>query len=153
MKELIYTAIFVGLAILLIAIGWAMFHGKGTDKNNDSDKNSHTSSDIDIDTDADVQTISQYAPGVYTASLPVSGQNLDVEVIVDETQIKSIRLVNLEESVAAMYPLIAPTMESLRTQILSTQSTDGITYEDSSKYTAYVLLQAVQTALAKAAVQ
>jgi uncharacterized protein with FMN-binding domain len=76
---------------------------------------------------------------------------VDVEVIVDTTQIKSIRLIDLAESVAAMYPLMEPAMESLKAQILTTQTTDGITYEDNSKYTTYVLLQSVQAALNKAA--
>lgn len=154
MKELIYTAVFVGLAILLVAIGWAMFrNGNGADNKN-ANKTPQTtnssSSERDTNASADPQ---QYIPGIYTASLPLSGQSLDVEVIVDSAQIKSVRLVNLQESVAAMYPLIEPTMSSLQTQILSSQSVESITFEDSSKYTAYVLVQAVQTALEKASVQ
>lgn len=151
MKELIYTAVFVGLAILLIAIGWAMLRGEKPNNDDTNQKTPQTTNDshTDVDTNANVGD-SLYAPGIYTASLPLSGQSLDVEIIVDTTQIKSVRLVNLQESVAAMYPLMKPTMESLSTQILSTQSTDRIAYEDSSKYTAYVLLQAVQTALDKA---
>ncbi|MBQ1931499.1 MAG: hypothetical protein II347_05065 [Lachnospiraceae bacterium] len=154
MKELIYTAVFVGLAILLIAIGWAMFQGSDDTDDKNTNKVSQTtnssSSERDTNASADPQ---QYIPGIYTASLPLSGQSLDVEVIVDSAQIKSVRLVNLQESVAAMYPLIEPTMSSLQTQILSSQSVDSITFEDSSKYTAYVLVQAVQTALEKASVQ
>lgn len=153
MKELIYTAVFVGLAILLIAIGWAMF--RGGDEN--SDKNTHKTPQTTNDSHADVDTSSnadpQYIPGVYTASLPLSSHSLDVEVIVDTTRIKSVRLVDLQESIAAMYPLIEPTMTSVSAQILSAQSTNGITYEDTSKYTAYVLVQAIQNALAKAAAQ
>ena len=155
MKELIYTGIFVGLAILLVVIFLAMFRG---DSSGDTSKNSsgtssqkETTSGSDQDVDAPVSVLS-YIPGVYTASLPLSSQSLDVEVIVDAAQIKSVRLVNLEEDVAAMYPLMEPTMESLCDQILTNQSTEGITYEDSSKYTAYVLLQAVQTALEKAVI-
>lgn len=154
MKELIYTAVFVGLAILLIAIGWAMFQGSDDTDDKNTNKVSQTtnnsSSERDTNASADPQ---QYIPGIYTASLPLSGQSLDVEVIVDSAQIKSVRLVNLQESVAAMYPLIEPTMSSLQTQILSSQSVESITFEDSSKYTAYVLVQAVQTALEKASVQ
>lgn len=154
MKELIYTAVFVGLAILLVAIGWAMFQGDDDTDDKNTNKVSQTtnssSSERDTNASADPQ---QYIPGIYTASLPLSGQSLDVEVIVDSAQIKSVRLVNLQESVAAMYPLIEPTMSSLQTQILSSQSVDNITFEDSSKYTAYVLVQAVQTALEKASVQ
>ena len=138
MKELIYTGIFAGLAILLIVIFLAMFRGNGSGEDAKEQ-----------DVDADVITAS-YIPGIYTASLPLNSQQLDVEVIVDETRIHHIRLLHLEESVAAMYPLMEPTMASLSHQILTSQSTENLTYEDSSKYTAYVLLQAVQEALAKA---
>lgn len=135
MKELIYTGIFVGLAVLLVVIFLAMFRGGKKEK--------------DVPTAAEV---SGYIPGVYTASLSLSSQNLDVEVIVDSSRIKSIRLVSLDEAVAAMYPLMEPTLESLTAQILEKQSTEDITYAENTKYTAYVLLQAIQTALNKAAV-
>lgn len=131
MKELIYTGIFVGLAILLVVLFLAMFGGK------DDEETAITSS-------------SNYIPGVYTASLSLSGQNLDVEVTVDSDEIRAIRLVNLDEAVTTMYPLMEPTLESLAAQILESQSTEGITYTDSTKYTSYVLLQAVQAALDKA---
>lgn len=131
MKELIYTGIFVGLAILLVVLFLAMFGGK------DDEETAVTSS-------------SNYIPGVYTASLSLSGQNLDVEVTVDSDEIRAIRLVNLDEAVTTMYPLMEPTLESLAAQILERQSTEGITYTDSTKYTSYVLLQAVQAALDKA---
>lgn len=131
MKELIYTGIFVGLAILLVVLFLAMFGGK------DDEETAVTSS-------------SNYIPGVYTASLSLSGQNLDVEVTVDSDEIRAIRLVNLDEAVTTMYPLMEPTLESLAAQILESQSTEGITYTDSTKYTSYVLMQAVQAALDKA---
>ena len=131
MKELIYTGIFVGLAILLVVLFLAMFGGK------DDEETAVTSS-------------SNYIPGVYTASLSLSGQNLDVEVTVGSDGIRAIRLVNLDEAVTTMYPLMEPTLESLAAQILESQSTEGITYTDSTKYTSYVLLQAVQAALDKA---
>ena len=150
MKELIYTAVFVGLAILLIAIGWAMFRGGDETNDQNVNKSPQTTNNSHTDVDTSTNVGIQYIPGVYTASVPLNGQNLDVEVIVDTSQIKSVRLVNLQESVAAMYPLMEPTMFSLQTQILSTQSTEGISYEDSSKYTAYVLVQTIQTALHKA---
>ena len=153
MKELIYTVVFVGLAILLIAIGWAMFRGGDDISDANTDRSTQTINHTLADTDTSTNVNVQYLPGVYTSSLPLSGQSLDVEVIVDSKEIQDVRLVNLEEAVAAMYPLMEPTMDSLRTQILANQSTYGITYEDSSKYTAYVLLQAVQAALDKAAAQ
>ena len=131
MKELIYTGIFIGLAVLLVVLFLAMFRNKKTEE-----------------TDASVT--SGYIPGVYTASLALNGQNLDVEVTVDPNAITGIRLVNLDESITTMYPLMEPTLESLAAQILEKQSTEGITYTDSAKYTSYILLQAIQSALNKA---
>lgn len=92
-----------------------------------------------------------YTPGIYTTELVLGGQSVDVEVIVSETAIESIRLVNLEESVTTMYPLLEPTLESICEQIYETQSLDGVTYADDSKYTSLVLMEAIQSALDTAA--
>ena len=137
MKELIYTGIFVGLALLLVVIFLAMFHG-GKKEGEDAPTGAEASA---------------YIPGVYTASLALGSQNLDVEVIVDATRITGIRLVNLDDTIATMYPLMEPTLESLSSQILENQSTENISYAENTKYTAYILLKAVQAALNKAAPQ
>lgn len=134
MKELIYTGIFVGLALLLVVIFLAMVHG--------GKKDTPTAAEA-----------SAYIPGVYTASLALGSQNLDVEVIVDAARITDIRLVNLDDTIATMYPLMEPTLESLSSQILENQSTENISYAENTKYTAYILLKAVQAALNKAAPQ
>ena len=76
---------------------------------------------------------------------------MDVQVIVDKDRIKDISLVDLEDSVAVMYPLMEPTIEHLRDQILEQQSLDGITYETENQYTSAVLLNAIDQALKKAA--
>ena len=87
MKELIYTAIFVGLAILFIILMVCMFDKKGDDKK--------------------TKETMKYQAGVYTSSILFNDNVLDVEVAVDEKKIKSISLVNLDESTATMYPLVA----------------------------------------------
>ena len=76
---------------------------------------------------------------------------MDVQVIVDENRIKDISLVHLEDTVSVMYPLMEPTIEQLRDQILDQQSLDGISYEAENQYTSAVLLRAIGQALAKAA--
>ena len=58
---------------------------------------------------------------------------------------------NLSETTTAMYPLMEPTLESLASQIYASQSTENITYEDENKYTSMLLLEAIKSALAKAA--
>ena len=135
LKELIYTGIFVVLGILFIVLLIIMFLP-------DKEKN-----------DTAPETASLYTPGVYTTSLVLGSKSIDVEVIVDADTIHSIRLVNLDEVVTTMYPLIEPSFESLVDQIYEQQSLEQITYADETKYTSMVLLNAIQASLEKAEIE
>ena len=134
MKEIIYTAIFVGLAILLIMLCFIMFRPKGSALSPSADKAS-------------------YIPGVYSAALTLGSENVNVEVAVDSDQITSISLVPLSEAVTTMYPLMQPTLEDLAAQIVTTQSTENLTYPTTSRYTSTALLSAINTAIQKARTQ
>ena len=131
MKELVYTAIFLVLGVILVILLVTMF---GTGKKEPSTAES-----------------AAYIPGVYTSSIDFKNHSLDVQVIVDKNRIKDISLVNLEDSVTVMYPLMEPTVEHLRDQILEQQSLDDITYEAENQYTSAVLLNAIDQTLKKAA--
>ena len=125
MKEIIYTAIFVGLAILLITLCFIMFRPKK-------------------DAAAVSANVISYVPGVYSAALTLGSENVNVEVTVDADRINSIDLVPLSEAVTTMYDLAS--------QIVSTQSTENLTYPSASRYTSTALLNAINTALDKAKV-
>ena len=133
MKELIYTAIFAGLGVLLIILLWWMFSSQESTK------------------DETKETL--YVPGVYASSIQFNDSAFEVEVIVDENHINHISFVNLEESVAAMYPLMQPALESISTQIYEKQSLENISYEENNQYTTEVLLSAIDDALEKARVE
>ena len=128
MKEIIYTGIFLGLAVLLIALCLIMFRPKK---------------------DEETQAAS-YIPGVYTASLNLGSQDVNVQVAVDSNAITSISLVPLNEAVTTMYPLMEPALEELSDQIISTQSLENLTYSSQSHYTSTALLGAIERALEKA---
>ena len=132
MKEVIYTTIFIILGIVLIFLLIYMF-GPGRHQKNDSDQ-------------------PKYKAGVYTSSIAFEGQTLDVQVVVDEDHINSVSFVNLNDTVATMYPLMQPTLDSLASQIVTTQSTENLTYPSTSRYTSAALLNAINTALDKAAI-
>lgn len=136
LKELIYTGIFAVLGILLIILLIIMFLPKN-DKKNAVTTMTQTSTNT-------------YIPGVYTTSLILNDNVVEIEVTVDEKNINSIRLVNLDEAVTTMYPLIQPSFESLASQIIVNQSLDGITYPDDSKYTSMILLNAISASIEKA---
>lgn len=132
MKEIIYTAVFAALGILLIFLLVFMFRPGSK---------------------AEVKgTRMQYTPGIYTSSLTLNNTNLEVEVTVDESHITGIRFSNLDETVTTMYPLIQPAIENLSEQICATQSLDDLSLPDDTPYTSRMILDAVRTAVEKAAV-
>lgn len=128
MKEVIYTGIFIGLALLLLILCFIMFRPA---------KKASPSASL-------------YIPGLYSASLTLGNEQVNVEVTVDSDQILDVSLVHLNEAVSTMYPLMQPSMEELAPQIISTQSTENLTFPESSRYTCSALLKAVDTALLKA---
>lgn len=95
----------------------------------------------------------KYIPGIYASCIVLNNQAIDVKVIVDDNQINSIFLDNLDETAAAMYPLLQPALDSISQQIYDKQSTESITYEESNQYTSVVLLNAIEDALSKAKIQ
>lgn len=100
----------------------------------------------------DVQTspASAYTAGVYTSSITLNNQSVDIQVVVDKDHIKSASIVNLDESVAAMYPLLTTSMDAISAQLSAGVSIDDIRYESSSRYTSQVLLSAIAQAIDKA---
>ena len=67
--------------------------------------------------------------------------------------VQSVSMVNLDETVETMYPLMEPALESISAQIYETQSLDNITYEANNQYTTEVLLMAIEDALNQAKVE
>lgn len=135
-KELIYTGIFAALGILFIVLLIIMFL---------PDEEKKEASAVVTQT-----TSNTYIPGVYTTSLILNDNVVEIEVTVDEHNINSVRLVNLDEAVTTMYPLIQPSFEDLANQIITLQSLDGVTYPEESKYTSMILLDAITSSLEKA---
>lgn len=129
MKEIIYTAVFAVLAIVLILLLLFMF----------LPKNKGTSA-----------AGQKYVPGSYTSTVSLNNTALEVEVTVDESHINSIRFSNLDEAVTTMYPLIQPTIENIAEQVYEKQSLDNIEYSEEYPYTSQILTSAIDEALEKA---
>ena len=129
MKEIIYTAVFAALAIILILLLVFMFLPKNKESKTNEEK---------------------YMPGVYTSTVTLNNTALEVEVTVDETHINSIRFSNLDESVTTMCPLIQPTIEDIAEQVYDSQSLDNIQLSEDSPYTSQIIVNAIDEALKKA---
>ena len=133
MKEIIYTAIFAALGILLVILLFIMFRPEKDTAGADTGK--------------------QYTPGIYTSSLTLNNTNLEVEVSVDESRINSIRFSNLDETVTTMFPLIQPAIEDIAEQVYETQSLDDVSLSEDPPYTSQIILDAIKEAVEKAAVR
>ena len=130
MKELIYTGLFILLGVLFIILLVIMFNPKGEKASKDSS--------------------TAYIPGVYTTSLILQGSAVDLEVVVNESQITSIRFINMEESVPTLYPLMEPALDDLAQQIYESQDLSTVKYNNENRYTSLMLLEAISSTLEKA---
>ena len=130
MKELIYTAIFIALGILLVILFSVMFFPK---KDKGISENTQ-----------------KYTPGIYTSSMTLNDISLEVEVTVDENHINAIRFSNLDDTVATMFPLVQPSLESITEQICETQSLENLSYPKDTPYTSQLIVETIQKALDKA---
>jgi len=138
MREIIYTAIFLVLILLLAVLLIFMFTSKS--ENPQAPRVSSQQPSTELDT-------AQYIAGVYTTPITLGDSTVDVEVVVDENHINSIRLVNLSETATAMYPLVSPSLKDLAAQICEKQSLENITCPENNKYTSQMLLNAIAQAL------
>ena len=131
MKEVIYTGIFLLFLVILGVLVFLMF-GPGKSETASSD------------------AVSKYTPGIYRTSIRLNNNTFDVEVTVDQDQIKAVHLANLSETTSAMFPLVEPVLDSLSSQIYSSQSLENLEYSSDQKYTALMLIHAIDEAVAKA---
>lgn len=132
MKEIIYTSIFIGIGILLIILLVFVLKPK-TEKQND-------------------QTSARFNAGVYTSTLSLNNTALNLEVTIDPDRITSIRLINIDDTVTTMFPLLKPALSNLESQIIEKQGTADIKMSDDSRYTQTLLLNEIDAIINEASI-
>lgn len=162
-KELIYATALIIISILIIIVALSLFAPGTTQTSNNTNTteistenaSENTSDEIMTDT-ASVNTLpatsasAVYMPGLYSSMVQLGNSNIELQIAVDYNHINSITLMNLDEAVSAMYPLVEPTLEELSTAIITNQSLDNIEYTSEQRYTSLLLMQAISTTLDKA---
>lgn len=93
-----------------------------------------------------------YEPGVYTSSITLDNEKINVEVTVDETRIKNIALVHTTESLPVFYPLFEETVGSIGDEIVKKQSLN-VTMPEEASVTAQLLMEAVSDSLNQAKIE
>ena len=133
LKEIIYTAIFAGLGILLIILLIIMFLNKKED--------------------TATMTGKLYTPGVWTSALVLNDTSMNLEVVLDADHINSVRIVNIDESVSTMFPLVEPSLKDIEMQLSEGVDINAVTISEDSKYTQTLLVDAIKATLAKATLE
>ena len=133
-KELLYTILLLFIGILIILVLLSLFLPS------DSDSVSQDSAAL-------------YVPGVYSTTLQLGNAAAQLQVTVDADHINGIELINLDEAVTTMYPLMEPCLDELTAKVLDQQGLDNVSYSSESKYTSIMLVNAISQSLDKAAVQ
>lgn len=135
LKEVIFTGIFVLLGIIVVVLLVAAFLPEDEETS---------------PTNALAQNSVSYIPGTYSTSLILNNMSANIEVIVDENYISSVRFVELNEALKTKYPLLEPALSDIADQLTETQSLDNIVYSDDMRYTATLLISAIKSALDEA---
>lgn len=138
LKEVIYTGIFVLLGIIVVILLVATFLPDNEDASQP--------------TNALAEDSVSYMPGTYSTSLILNDMSANIEVIVDENYISSVRFVELNEALKTKYPLLEPALLDIADQLIETQSLDSIVYSDDMRYTATLLISAIESALEEATI-
>lgn len=148
LKELIHLGVFVALCLILILLLWVAFRPKETNSPIPSGTDTNTENGEEMNSLPNTAGI--YIPGVYSTALVLGNQTVDMEIVVDHDVITAVRLVNLDEAVATMYPLLEPALEAISSQLYDGIPLDQVSYGEENKYTSQILLNAIQESLSKA---
>lgn len=130
LKELIYTIIFIVLAIFLILLLVFMF--------------------IPKDDSNETETTSPYTAGTYSSNVIYNSVPMEVSVKIDRDHINSIDFSPINDNITATTPLMENSLNDIEKQVLLNQSTLNIYSSADNKYTYSVLVNAVECAIEKA---
>ncbi|MBO5352341.1 MAG: hypothetical protein J6J42_04900 [Lachnospiraceae bacterium] len=144
LKELLLTAALVvfGVAILLLVVALVSMEKESTPGITPPSAQSDST-----------ETSAMYYPGVYTSTMELNDTTIHLELVCDSDHINSVRLVNLDEAVETMYPLLNPALEDLELQLSKNIPFEELELTEGSTYTQTLLMEAIERTLEKAVVE
>lgn len=143
LKEIVYTAIFVCLGILLLTLLFFMFWPE-----KDSKTVSKSTPPV-----SSAESGMSFQAGVYNKELSLGDSQINIQVALDSDRVKSVEIVNLEESVETMYPLIKPAVKEISDQLVQGVSPEEVVLPDDSPYTSQMVLDSVNEIMTEASSQ
>lgn len=137
MKEVVYTAVFVGIGVLLLIVLFFMFGRQNSTKSESTINNESRTYKNDA----------IYRAGIYESQFVIGEKTINLEVALDEEQVKSVKVKNLDESVETMYPLMKSAVKDVSKQLSAGVSIDEVVLSKNSMYTEKLILDAVKAVL------
>ena len=145
LKELLLTAALVVLGVAILALVIVLV----------SVKNESTPSLMGpyVGQSSTETSAPLYYPGVYTTTMEMNDTTIHLELVCDENHINYVRLMNFDDAVETMYPLLSPALEDLELQLSLDVPVEELKFTEGSTYTQTILVEAIEKTLAKAEVQ
>lgn len=95
----------------------------------------------------------QYTAGVYSSTVVLNGNPVELKVTMDKNYIHQISAINISETMETSYPLFNSCLQDITTQVIANNSTENVTYASDNKYTSMVLIGAIESAIQKSIAQ
>lgn len=130
MKDILKNGLFVLIGLVTIIALIFLFVPKNEDNAQSLQENSYNS-------------------GTYTSSILIDGNSVEVVVTIDDGFVTDVAVVDLTPELETFYPLIQPTIASIKEHVISNQNTE-VAFTNDNIHTGTILVLAVNDALSQA---
>lgn len=93
--------------------------------------------------------VAKYQPGKYTEEIKIGNRTANLEVLLEENQVKGVNLTYGDEMVETMYPLMKPTVEKISNQLEAGEDIENIESDKENMYTEKVIIDKIKKILKK----
>ena len=152
-KTLLCTLLLLFAGILITILLFSAFVAPSENAENIEQTTPSDTSASEVSSEKSSSEDAAYIPGVYSTCVKLGSAHAEIKVYLDANHINHIELVNLDESVATMYPLMSPLLNELASKVIDAQSVENITYSTENKYTSLILLNAINNTINKGCIQ
>ena len=146
MKEYTYRKVFCILSILLIIIIFNIFLHNSKNENEEYANSQKTTTDKNEEYVDNEKTII-YEAGVYNKKITLGNSIINLQVVLDEYQVKSVEITNLDDTISALYPLMESSVKSISNQLAAGVLLDEVVLSDEGQYTEKIILNEVDNVL------
>lgn len=130
MKDILKNGLFVLIGLVAIISLIFVFIPKGTDDGQSAQQENYNS-------------------GTYKSAILIDGNSVEVVVTIDDGFVTDVVVANLTPELETFYPLIQPTIASIKEHVISNQNTE-IAFTNDNVHTGTILVLAVNDALSQA---